>query len=73
MAKYNMIYHPMGKDGFPDHDKWITAYSVNSAEEANKIIMNQMFFGHDYYAQDAETGEVYHGTTTGLRSLNSYT
>lgn len=72
MAKYNMIYHPMGRDGFPDYDRWIIAYSVNNAEEANNIIMHQKFFGHYYYAQNIETGEIYHGTTKGLRSLNSY-
>ena len=72
MAKYNMIYHPMGKDGFPNYNTWVVAYSVNSAKEANKIIMNQKFSGHDYYAQDIETGEIYHGTTTGLRNVNSY-
>lgn len=72
MEKYNMMYEKMGKDGFPDHGNYVIAFTVNSAEEANKIIMSQMFFGKTYYAQNTETGEIFHGTTKGLRNINSY-
>lgn len=73
MEKYNIITPKTGRDGFYDESlPWIIINTGLTAEEANKSLGNLSFTAGRVLAENPETGERFHFTTKGLRSLNSY-
>ena len=71
MKRYDVVELAKGKDGFYDGSLPMIPVMTNvDAESANSYMMYHLEYW--YYAIDTETGEMFHGTTNGLRSVNSY-
>jgi len=71
MNKYDVMEPRKGRDGF--YDETLPMFTILhdvDAKTANQYMMYHLEY--QLYAKDTETGEMFHGTTCGLRSLKSY-
>lgn len=65
MKKFNVIEPRKGKDGFYDDTlPFMTIMKDVDAETANRYMMYHLEYR--LYAQDTETNELYHRSSTGL-------
>lgn len=73
MNTFRIISANRGKDGFIDESlPWTVVNTGLTAKEANDVLWRLSFTVERILAEDEKTGERFHFTTTGLRSLNSY-
>ena len=73
MNTFRIIAANRGRDGFIDETlPWTTINTGLTEKEANKSLWNLNFTMERVLVECEQTGERFHFSTAGLRSLNSY-